>query len=186
MQVPLGESLADCQKRVVGGWKDTLKDVQTATSDEPDYSLIVAHANSLRALVMYLDDIPADEIEGLNIPTAIPFFYDVDKRTGHVVDNFDNLQSNEADRIALGRFRGIYIADERKKRSFLERRRAANDPWLWALHDHQVARSMLVADGDDTGDGEGLTGLEDEAKHNTEVFSTALKTEQHPDSVQMP
>ena len=48
------------------------------------------------------------------------------------------------DRIGVGRFRGIYIADERKKRSFLERRRAANDPWLWALHDHQVGQDMLL------------------------------------------
>jgi len=174
--IPLGESLEDCQKRVVEAWKDILEDVsQSNHSTESSYSLLVAHANTLRALAMHLDDIAAEEIEGLNIPTAIPFYYDVDKQKGKVVmPEEDEL----TDKIGTGRFRGIYISDERKKRSFLERRRAANDPWLWALHDHQVARSMLVEDEpeqDGEDEAEGLEGLEQEAKHNTEVFSSAFK-----------
>jgi hypothetical protein len=40
--------------------------------------LIVAHGNSLRALVKYLDDIPDDEIVGLNIPTGIPLVYELE------------------------------------------------------------------------------------------------------------
>ncbi len=39
--------------------------------------LIVAHGNSLRALVKYLDNIPDDEIVGLNIPTGIPLVYEL-------------------------------------------------------------------------------------------------------------
>jgi 2,3-bisphosphoglycerate-dependent phosphoglycerate mutase len=158
---------------------------ETANSDVDDNDnhddpiLVVAHANTLRALVMHLDDISPSEIEDVNIGTALPFYYDVDKTTGHVVSASSSPPST---------FRGIYIDDERKRRNFLERRRAANDPWLWALHDDQVSPSMLLVNGGttagacdtDVGDSaaalEGTEGLEDEARHNTEVFAaSALK-----------
>ena len=177
--IPLGESLEDCQARMVEAWKDIVSEAQQADPEkESKYSLIVAHANSLRALVQYLDDIPEGEIEALNIPTAIPFYYDIDLGTGNVIAS---TLSPETDVIAPGKFRGIYISDERKKRSFLERRRAANDPWVWALHDHQVARSLLIDEDtlDEDGDGEGMAGLEEEARHNTEVFSHTLDREAH-------
>jgi hypothetical protein len=125
----------------------------------------------LRALVMKLDEIDSHSIEDLNIPTAIPFYYDICQNTGQVLSP-----------IEPGRFRGVFIADERKKRSFLERRRAANDPWLWALHDDQVDQSMLVTqvatvNGDNESEAsvlEGLAGVEEEAKHNTKVFGSTL------------
>jgi 2,3-bisphosphoglycerate-dependent phosphoglycerate mutase len=41
--------------------------------------LIVAHGNSLRALVKHLDDVSDEEIVGLNIPTGIPLLYELDK-----------------------------------------------------------------------------------------------------------
>ena len=40
--------------------------------------LIVAHGNSLRALVKYLDDIPDADIVELNIPTGQPLVYELD------------------------------------------------------------------------------------------------------------
>jgi 2,3-bisphosphoglycerate-dependent phosphoglycerate mutase len=40
--------------------------------------LIVAHGNSLRALVKYLDDMSDDAIVALNIPTGIPLIYEFD------------------------------------------------------------------------------------------------------------
>jgi 2,3-bisphosphoglycerate-dependent phosphoglycerate mutase len=40
--------------------------------------LVVAHGNSLRALVKHLDGIGDDEIAELNIPTGIPLVYDLD------------------------------------------------------------------------------------------------------------
>jgi 2,3-bisphosphoglycerate-dependent phosphoglycerate mutase len=43
-----------------------------------DKVIIVAHGNSLRALVKYLDEIPEDEIVKLNIPTGIPLVYELD------------------------------------------------------------------------------------------------------------
>jgi len=150
-QVPLGESLEDCQTRVVKAWNEIVTDFSSAPPDGSNanaYTLVVAHANSLRALVMHLDDIPAADIESLNIPTAIPFYYDIDLDTGKVVSD-ESYIGDEV--MGGGRFRGVYISDERKKRSFLERRRAANDPWLWALHDHQVAASLLLGKNDHDG-----------------------------------
>lgn len=152
---------------------------------ESQYSLVVAHANTLRALVMHLDDISASDIEGLNIPTAIPFYYDISLKTGRVVDCSKAEVSSE-DRLG-SRFRGIYISDERKKRGFLERRRVANDPWLWALHPNQVDRSMLLEDMDknasskpvdrSTVTSKEMDELEKEAEKNTELFSPNLRND---------
>lgn len=178
IELPLGESLEDCQRRVVQAWDDIVRDLSMTgqdqsyspfNNDDSDYSLIVAHANSLRALVMHLDNIPVNEIEGLNIPTAIPFFYDICLSSGRVVSQHHG---------ECGKFRGIYISDDHKKRNFLERRRAANDPFLWALHDHEVTSQMLIGNVDKAVEEvapEGLDGLEEEAKRNTELFSSALK-----------
>ncbi len=41
--------------------------------------LIVAHGNSLRAMVKHLDHISDDDIVELNIPTGIPLRYDLDE-----------------------------------------------------------------------------------------------------------
>ena len=40
--------------------------------------LIVAHGNSLRALVMYLDQVSESDILELNIPTGVPLVYELD------------------------------------------------------------------------------------------------------------
>ena len=175
--IPLGESLEDCQERVIEAWNDIWEEFKMDIADEaPKYTLVVAHANTLRALVMHLDDIPSTDIEDLNIPTAIPFYYDIFKATGKVLAS----SHNDTDTISGGTFRGIYISDERKKRSFLERRRAANDPWLWALHDHQVARSMLIEPEDEDILDEEFEGLKEEARRNTVLFSSALKRPSEP------
>jgi 2,3-bisphosphoglycerate-dependent phosphoglycerate mutase len=39
--------------------------------------LIVAHGNSIRALMKHLDNISDDDITGLNIPTGTPSSHDV-------------------------------------------------------------------------------------------------------------
>lgn len=41
--------------------------------------LVVAHGNSLRALVKYLDNISDENIAALNIPTGIPLAYALDR-----------------------------------------------------------------------------------------------------------
>ena len=41
--------------------------------------IIAAHGNSLRALVKYLDEVPDEDIVGMNIPTGMPLVYDLDE-----------------------------------------------------------------------------------------------------------
>lgn len=41
--------------------------------------LVVAHGNSLRGLVKYLDDVSDEDITQLNIPTGVPLVYELDK-----------------------------------------------------------------------------------------------------------
>ena len=42
--------------------------------------IVVAHGNSIRALVKYLDGISDEEIVGLNIPTGVPLVYELDEQ----------------------------------------------------------------------------------------------------------
>ena len=42
--------------------------------------LIVAHGNSLRALVKYLDHISDKDIVELNIPTGVPLVYELNEK----------------------------------------------------------------------------------------------------------
>jgi 2,3-bisphosphoglycerate-dependent phosphoglycerate mutase len=71
---PLTECLADVVARFLPYFTDVIvPDLQTGKT-----VLIVAHGNSLRALVKHLDQMSDDEIVGLNIPTGVPLRYDLD------------------------------------------------------------------------------------------------------------
>ncbi len=72
--LPLSECLKDTVDRFMPLWQDTIAPmVQVGKS-----VLIVAHGNSLRALVKYLDGVSEEDIVGLNIPTGMPLVYDLD------------------------------------------------------------------------------------------------------------
>jgi 2,3-bisphosphoglycerate-dependent phosphoglycerate mutase len=43
------------------------------------YNIKVAHGNSLRALVKYLENKTDEEIIEINIPTGIPYVYELDE-----------------------------------------------------------------------------------------------------------
>ncbi len=73
-QLPKTECLKDTVARFLPLWKNEISsDIKSGKK-----VLVVAHGNSLRALVKYLDNIPDDEIVGLNIPTGIPLVYELD------------------------------------------------------------------------------------------------------------
>lgn len=72
-QLPLSESLRDTASRLWPCWQHSV----AAALREHQRVLIVAHGNSLRALVKYLDDIPDSDVAGLEIPTGIPLVYDL-------------------------------------------------------------------------------------------------------------
>ena len=70
-RMPLTESLKDTVARFLPYWHETIApDIKAGKR-----VLIVAHGNSLRALVKYLDNMSDDEIVELNIPTGIPLVY---------------------------------------------------------------------------------------------------------------
>ena len=71
---PRTESLKTTLERVVPYWINHI--IPRIKSGEN--LLIVAHGNSLRALVKYLDNIPESVITDLNIPTAVPLLYELD------------------------------------------------------------------------------------------------------------
>lgn len=73
-ELPLAESLKDTIARFLPYWHGTIvPEIQAGRR-----VLIVAHGNSLRALVKHLDGVSEEEIVGLNIPTGIPLVYELD------------------------------------------------------------------------------------------------------------
>jgi len=72
--LPRSECLKDVLHRMLPYWYDWLVP-DLAAGRTP---LVVAHGNSLRALVKHLDGISDTEIAGLNIPTGIPLVYELD------------------------------------------------------------------------------------------------------------
>jgi 2,3-bisphosphoglycerate-dependent phosphoglycerate mutase len=72
--VPRTECLKDVVDRMLPYWYDAVvPDLRTGAT-----VLVVAHGNSLRALVKHLDGVAEDEIVGVNIPTGVPLRYDLD------------------------------------------------------------------------------------------------------------
>ena len=70
---PLTECLADVVARFVPYYEQTI----TGDLKAGKTVFIVAHGNSLRALVKYLDGMSDADVVGLNIPTGIPLRYDL-------------------------------------------------------------------------------------------------------------
>jgi 2,3-bisphosphoglycerate-dependent phosphoglycerate mutase len=73
--LPVGESLKDTLARVLPFWESRIVPELSAGKNV----LIVAHGNSLRALVKMLDGMSESEIVEFNIPTGIPIVYDLDE-----------------------------------------------------------------------------------------------------------
>ena len=73
--IPDSECLKDVVERMLPYWHDQIVPALRA-GKRP---LIVAHGNSLRALIKHLDKISDDEIPSLNIPTGIPLVYKLDE-----------------------------------------------------------------------------------------------------------
>jgi len=72
--IPKTECLKDTVERFLPAWHEVI----TPAIKSGKSVLIVAHGNSLRALVKYLDNVSDQEIVELNIPTGIPLVYELD------------------------------------------------------------------------------------------------------------
>lgn len=72
--IPLTECLQDTVARFLPYWNETIApQVQSGQR-----ILIAAHGNSLRALVMYLDNLSEQDVMELNIPTGVPLVYELE------------------------------------------------------------------------------------------------------------
>lgn len=71
---PRNECLQDVVARLLPYWEEQIvPDLKAGKT-----VLITAHGNSLRAMVKHLDGLSEEEIVGVNIPTGIPLYYELD------------------------------------------------------------------------------------------------------------
>lgn len=95
---PHTESLKQCEERAFGFWRDAI----APQVRRGRRVLIVAHANTIRALVKSLDNISDEKIAYLKIPNGIPLIYTLD----------ENLEPMAADGSDLG-FQAKYLVSAR-------------------------------------------------------------------------
>ena len=74
--LPASESLKDTLSRVLPYWESRVVPELRANKNV----LIVAHGNSLRALVKMLDMMSESDIVEFNIPTGVPILYELDEQ----------------------------------------------------------------------------------------------------------
>lgn len=79
---PGGESLKDTAERVLPYYEQKIRPHVL----KGETILIAAHGNSLRALVMELEQLSKDQVLELNIPTGAPLLYELDQ-TGKVTSH---------------------------------------------------------------------------------------------------
>ena len=73
--LPASECLKDTVDRFLPYWHESIKpDIESGKR-----VFIIAHGNSLRALMKYLDSVSDEDIVGLNIPTGVPLVYELDE-----------------------------------------------------------------------------------------------------------
>ena len=76
-EFPSCESLELTIKRTLPFWNDVI----VKALKEGKTPIVAAHGNSLRGIVCHLDKMTNEQIMGLNLPTGIPFVYELDDET---------------------------------------------------------------------------------------------------------
>jgi 2,3-bisphosphoglycerate-dependent phosphoglycerate mutase len=72
--IPLGECLKDNVERVLPLWNESIAPALKAGKRV----LLVAHGNSIRSLIKYLDQISDEAIMEVNVPNGVPLVYELD------------------------------------------------------------------------------------------------------------
>ena len=90
---PATECLADVVARLIPYWEDVIVAESLRAGRT---TLVVAHGNSLRALVKHLDQISDEDIAALNIPTGIPLVYRLDDDLRPIVPGGEYLDPDAA------------------------------------------------------------------------------------------
>lgn len=81
--LPFSESLEDTLKRVLVYYNSDIKCELMAGKNV----IIVAHGNSLRALIKFFENLSSEEIFNFELPTGVPYVYELDADL-NVVDNY--------------------------------------------------------------------------------------------------
>ena len=81
---PLTECLIDTAKRVKPYWDEAIAPEIHAGKKV----LIAAHGNSLRAIVMMLENLTPEQIISVEIPTGKPLVYELDEKTLKVLNKY--------------------------------------------------------------------------------------------------
>lgn len=84
---PLTESLKQCELRAWGYWNRVI----APRVKNGERVLIVAHANTIRALVKSIDGIGDEHIKYLKIPNGIPLVYTLDENLKPILDLTDDI-----------------------------------------------------------------------------------------------
>jgi len=90
---PATECLADVVHRLMPYWEDVIVNEYLRAGRTV---LVVAHGNSLRALVKHLDQISDTDIAAVNIPTGIPLVYRLDENLRPIVAGGEYLDPTAA------------------------------------------------------------------------------------------
>lgn len=75
-ELPSCESLKDTVKRFLPYWEEVI----VPQIKKGERVVLIAHGNSLRALVQHLDKLSPEQIMELNLPTGIPLVYSLDSQ----------------------------------------------------------------------------------------------------------
>jgi 2,3-bisphosphoglycerate-dependent phosphoglycerate mutase len=105
-EIPLSESLKDTVTRFLPYWHEVIAPEVKAGKR----ALIVAHGNSLRALVKYLENKSDEDVVELNIPTGIPLVYQLN-------DDLKALTSFYLGDAAAAQARATAVANQAKART---------------------------------------------------------------------
>lgn len=108
---PSTESLKDCGDRAYGYWKQTILPRVKAG----ERVLIVAHANTIRALVKAVDNISDNMIRNLKIPNGIPLVYTLDENLEPIQDQASLASSEDT----LG-FQAKYLVSARNHQKMMQ------------------------------------------------------------------
>jgi len=79
-ELPLTENLSETMDRVLPFWNETI----VPTMRKNQKVIICAHGNSLRALIKYMDNLTDEEVTQLEIPTAVPWVYELDEELNRI------------------------------------------------------------------------------------------------------
>jgi bisphosphoglycerate-dependent phosphoglycerate mutase family 1 len=86
-QIPLTESLLDCEKPAEPVWACTIRHDLQAELDV----LVVAHRDTLRGVIQQIDNIDDEMIQEISVPPGVPFVYRFDRTLRPIQPKDDHL-----------------------------------------------------------------------------------------------